>query len=223
MSDAYIQVKVSLALEDPERGPESVNTFHYRVDTVDLLDNLDTIRGSLVTFYGTIQDYLANDLTGDGRIQMYSLTEGETRTPVLDETFTFTPGTSLSLPAEVAVCLSYTGQITSGVNRRRNRGRIYIGPLNVDAGGHVGDVSRPNETFMGVLAGAAGGLKTGAPTQWSIFSRAQAGPPEGGADAYTASQLTGAFREVDRGYVDNAWDTQRRRGAQPTDRVTWGP
>lgn len=148
-------------------------------------------------------------------------------------------GGGQELPAEVALCLSYHGSLvdvpektgalsdipsTKAARRQgapathpgharmaeRRRGRIYLGPLNTSCCGiGVGGAGRqrPSATFMADVAGAAVALNAdlatlGAP--WSVFSRRD----------WSSVGVVG-------GFVDDAFDTQRRRGAKATARNNW--
>jgi len=69
------------------------------------------------------------------------------------------------------------------------------------------------------IATAAGNLSGGDPTTeavWVVFSPTTAGP-----EPWSEGVLTSASPQVVGGYVDNAFDTQRRRGTDATVRVTF--
>ena len=91
--------------------------------------------------------------------------------------------------------------------RSRRSGRIFIGPLNintvtVDANGHA----RPSATFTDVVldsAEATQGLLNGFGHEWAVWSRVDAN-----------------FSNITDVQVDNAFDTQRRRGVRATTRTT---
>jgi hypothetical protein len=93
----------------------------------------------------------------------------------------------------------------------RHRGRIYLGPFNVGAMG--AGVNGPGiiEAFRNTVAGSAGVLLTnvntlpGATAYWGIWSR-----------------VNHAITPVTFGHIDDAWDTQRRRGIQSTQRTIFG-
>lgn len=109
------------------------------------------------------------------------------------------------LPPEVAICTSFQGAPTSGVNQARRRGRIYLGPLAQTTMGTDGRVSSATVTQ---LVAAAQTLLTASDTalnwSWSVYS-----PTSGGGVI------------VDNGWIDNEFDTQRRRGRKPTTRTTF--
>lgn len=64
---------------------------------------------------------------------------------------------------------------------------------------------------VGTTLLAAGDASSGAWT-WCIYSPT--------TETQTAS-LASSFIPIVGGWVDNAWDTQRRRGLEPTTRTTW--
>lgn len=105
---------------------------------------------------------------------------------------------------EVAVCLSYTG--APPITPRR-RGRIYIGPLRSSAvsPADASNPARPSGSFTGDLTRAAQRLADEVAVDWSVHS------------LRPASNFVG----IRGGYVDNALDTQRRRGPDPTTRLLW--
>lgn len=127
-----------------------------------------------------------------------------------------------SLPAEVAAVLSFHGDLTdipeTAVNpspppatirpAARRRGRIYIGPLNSESSVEDGTSHEASlsSDFQDALLGSASTLLAAndATWVWTIQSVAD-------DDFY---QVTG-------GYVDNAFDTQRRRGGDATLRTPW--
>jgi hypothetical protein len=113
------------------------------------------------------------------------------------------------LPEEVAVVLSFHSLLTDipeeiGSTRpaARHRGRIYFGPLNT-ASNQASDASVEPQTNA-ALRGAALFFLGLASAPWSVWSRASA-----------------AMFTVSGGYVDNAFDTQRRRGHRASARTSF--
>lgn len=138
----------------------------------------------------------------------YDLGEPPVRTPH-EATFSLAAagggtGSGQPLPAEVACVLS----LRSTENDARARGRLYIGPLHqacADTG--TANDSRPILGFRTALKGAAERLADNAVLagiSWQILSRSD-----------------GDTKEVVGGFIDDAWDTQRRRGVTPTSRLGW--
>lgn len=118
-----------------------------------------------------------------------------------------------NLPSEVSIVLSYHALLTDfqqelGVTRpaARRRGRIYLGPLNTLTRVVDGTTNRVgvSSTARTTIAEAAGRLVAAGVT-WSQWSRKNA----------SMDNVTG-------GFVDDAYDTQRRRGEKASTRTTWG-
>lgn len=128
-------------------------------------------------------------------------------------------GAGPELPQEVAVVASFHGDL-SGVPERsgstrpasRRRGRVFIGPLHVDAlqeGAGGGQPQTPQVNLIGAINSALNDLRDSAALAaldavWEVYSEA-----------------AGAGYPVVGGYVDDAFDTQRRRGQAPTTRSVW--
>jgi len=136
-------------------------------------------------------------------------------TPIATGTFTITaPTVSVGLPAEVSTVLSFHASLVGSVvevgstrPRSRRTGRVYIGPLSLGTATGSGPnfETRPTTGWQTSLKNAAVALLTGADAIWSVYSR-----------------VDHVLRAVDGGWVDNAFDTQRRRGVKPTSRQNWG-
>jgi hypothetical protein len=130
--------------------------------------------------------------------------------PVAIEQFTL--GAAIDgtmLPEENAVVLSYHGLLTDlpeeiGTTRpaARHRGRMYFGPCNT-AVNQGSDASVEPQTNAALRGAALSFLALGS-APWSVWSRKNA-----------------AMYTVVGGYVDNAFDTQRRRGHKATARTAF--
>jgi hypothetical protein len=116
------------------------------------------------------------------------------------------------LPSEIALALSFHADLTgipehSGGLRPRasRRGRIYLGPfcnMGVVTDPVTGRTSVPTQMQTDIKQ-AAHALRVAEPG-WCVWSR----------------KLADAFPVVG-GWVDDAWDTQRRRGEDPISRSLW--
>ena len=99
-------------------------------------------------------------------------------------------------PRDIALCLSYY----AGSNVKRRRGRLYL-PMNFR-----GVIGAPQPAVVDVNAalavatglGAAGGTEM----EWVVYSH-----------------VDSEAHNVTTAYVDNEYDTQRRRGLRPTTRT----
>lgn len=190
-----------------------VNTFHFfSPDAGDIAGpDVGEIRTELVTAYtsahapGTqaLASYYSETLSGDYTIKTYDLSDTEPRVPVDEGNGHYNiPGTDNALPREVALCISYTAALASGDVRARRRGRIYTGPYNAVPNGE-----RPSASLVNACAGFGAYLKGVTTTngfKWAV-----------------RSQLDDVSKIVTGGWVDNEWDTVRRRGFKATARTTW--
>lgn len=144
----------------------------------------------------------------------YKLWEAEPRQPAWTATIALA-GTGLAGndPPEVALCLSYKGDYISGVAPARQRGRVFLGGFGLlNAAGSASSFPNVSATNRNIVAGAATALLANLLTDswsWVVFSPTQ-----------TAEALQESF-DVTGGWVDNAADTQRRRGNAATARSTW--
>jgi hypothetical protein len=182
----------------------------------------------------TVSSRLSGEITratGGCSIQLYNIGADLGGTPhgspFFTDAFTMSaPVDSMNLPSEVACCLTWTAvgrhleavsgddnSDPSGVDdpdslrdrpMQRRTGRIYVGPLN--GGAHSN--GRPSTGFMTILNNAGKALsvalaaRASGPYVLGVWSRKNAGIyPVGGS------------------FVDDAFDTQRRRGAAPTARA----
>jgi hypothetical protein len=98
---------------------------------------------------------------------------------------------------DVALVLSFY----AGENRPRQRGRLYI-PCSVT--GIAATSARPTTTQQQKVADLVPILANlgGINVQWCVYSR-----------------VDDQARQVTNWWVDNAWDSQRRRGLRPTSRL----
>lgn len=196
-----------------------MNTWHFQSDAVDPLTDVASAWAELQVFYAAIESVLSSNLTGTITSKWYDLTDGEPRTPIFEDDFTVTIDSANAIPNEVAICLSYRGAFLSGTSPARRRGRIFIGPLLggvVDQGN--GDCFVQSGT-MSLIGGAADALATageGETWAWAVFSPTTAGPPP-----WSFGDLAVATFPVIAGYVDNAFDTIRSRGAAASTRFSF--
>lgn len=189
-----------------------VNTFHF--------SNLSTYSSLLSDAFSVLEDlyfnpnttaplneWLSPTLLRDAEFRFYDLSDPEPRVPTIEP---FTLGTAQDTdgdPEECAAVLSFHGE--PPVTARR-RGRIYLGPLaqGAIASADIDTYSALHPqlvTDMLLAASHALGVSEGNGAGWSIRSTV---PTEN-------------FVPIVGGWVDNAIDIQRRRGAEATVRSTW--
>lgn len=162
---------------------------------------------AIIKFYDAIKPHLSNHLAQNGHELIWSALPGTPPNyPFRTRVWNLASNPSATgLPTEVAMVLSFQGVKAAGFPQGRRRGRIFIGPLGSGVNGTDG---RPTPTARTAIANAAATLKTdlAAPggQHWAVWS-----------------SVDGQSVEIDNGWVDNAFDTQRRRGVQVTARTTW--
>jgi hypothetical protein len=212
---AYYHVMVGLQRVSSNPKDTVWNNWHFRSDAI--AHNDDDIADINTALLGLYQDSdlrLSPYLSGTGELKHYDMSQPEPRAPIYDSTFLFSPDSVPGLPCELAVCLSYHAPRTSGVNMARRRGRIYMGPFSADWLHDDGADNRPSTTLLDLLSthGAAllGNLGTTHALEWVVYS-----PTEFAETGLLSVSCNG----LDGGWIDNAWDIQRRRGAEATARV----
>lgn len=157
--------------------------------------------------YGTLPmiDRMGADLyNGDVNVKIYCMADPEPRVPRATYFHDFNPVSASMLPAEVTMCLSYQGSQVSGEPQARRRGRVFLPPVRATDNANA----RPADAYVDdTLAGASqllAAANASVTWQWIVWSRRDdAGIPVVG------------------GWIDNAWDTQRRRGFSTSSRLTW--
>jgi len=139
----------------------------------------------------------------------YDMAAPEPRVPIHAASMLFSGTVGVAaLPTECACVLSFQGAPSSGVSQRRRRGRIYFGPLAVQS------LNEPDGRLEVLLHQ---GLRT------SANNLMVAGNAAASWTWCVCSQVTGTAvsTPVHNGWVDNAYDTQRRRGVKATTRSTF--
>lgn len=206
--------RVQVAIPRTTNLPEdvAVNTFHFRRGTTAEDAFLDTVQERLGGFYSDLVDggVMSNQLNMQAaRLKVYDLADPEPRVPVRDDVLSDTIANSTEdpLPSECAIVVSWTGERLSGIPAARTRGRTYVGPISRSTQ-KLGDRDRLDDTKQVTIANAAEAMI-------DAFTL----DPEEGLVIYSH---TGAIASlVVGGYVDNAYDTQRRRGKAATSRLAF--
>jgi hypothetical protein len=201
--------------------PEDVftNTWYFRNDLVggDPNGMAENIKTALTAFYfstsNDIGPYMSAKVKREGAlIKIYDLGQPLPRTPIVKTIAISAAGTSaLSLPNEVAIVLSFYATN----NRPRRRGRVYLGPWNSSALAAADNTqadARPVSTLRSIIANRALNLMNSTlPLQWVVRSLGGTKVPLDQPGMY----------EVTAGWIDDAFDTQRRRGAASMSRTPW--
>lgn len=198
------RAQVTLTTTDNVAANFITNTLHFSaVDDTDLPD----IETALTAMYNGFRPFMSTLLNvGGHKYKWYNLEDPVPRAPVRETTWTFSSALSgTPLPPEVALCVSFQADKISGENQARRRNRIYVGPFSTAM---VGTSGRVDSSAQASIRNAAQGLLTAsagaADWTWGIFSTLEIG-----------------LAEVADGWVDNEFDTQRRRGRPATARNTF--
>lgn len=216
----YLRAQVNIPQASNLAADAAQNTLYFRDPGDDVEVAADSAHDLITAFYTTFDQSIYSGATTlpAVTVKYYDLTDPEPRVPVFEAGFTITTGTGAGYPSEVAICLSFQGERESGVNQARRRGRIYLGPLDADVGttstGRVVVAPAAVTAITGAASTMATGL--GQTAVWCVFSPTTAGP-----QPWSAGVLDVAFTPVTNGWVDNAFDTQRRRGTDSLVRTVW--
>jgi hypothetical protein len=193
-----------------------VNTFHFvgagtaSEDKILCQDAVGKFYEEVGTPLGVnaVGRYLSAWIQRPYLIKTYDLSEPIVRVPTIFNRTLPAVFSAEGPPEEVAVCVSLHGSVPPASPRRR--GRIFIGPLNNTAivtstSAHRSGVATE---LIGDLIASSQRLIATPLVQWSILSRVP----------------TPNMVAIVGGYVDDALDTQRRRGPDTTVRsIILGP
>jgi hypothetical protein len=182
----------------------ATNTFHFEAATESTLPTVSTALRTAYAFFNTQISNLAR--TSNWQIKWYDDEDPEPRAPVLVDTFNASGLSGVpGLPPEVALCMSFQGTQVSGVNQARRRGRVYL-PFMIT--GALGTDGRPAAATLTAAAAVGNSLvdasNASSDWSWTTFSRVAPG-----------------YATVVNGWVDNEFDTQRRRGRKATTRLVF--
>lgn len=207
------RVLATLKSEDNVPRNHSTNSWHFNIEADTpggdtQAERWEEVADALETFYESALGPLRGDLMAAGghELQAYDLTEPEPRLPKYMRTFSMTGNPTGSLPAEVAVVCSFEGPRVAGVPQARRRNRIYLGPLS--------------NQVLDVSTGLVGlGFGTGARDAMNALAVTSAGDNGWRWDIYSPTDDFNGV--ISNGWVNNEFDTQRRRGRSGTIRWTF--
>lgn len=215
MADRLIRAQVTIPLDTGIPADAITNTWHFDGDDGNTDASYESATmTALRQFYGDIDGVVfPESISSPATVKLYNLRDPLPRVPFYEDTITLTPSVNRAMPHEVAICLSFQAAAVSGVSQRRRRGRIYLGPvalsvLNTDPG-----APKVPALTRDAIAAAANTLRDGVAMatgslRWATFSP---------TDVATVG-IDNAMNDVDNGWVDDAFDTQRRRGVKATAR-----
>jgi hypothetical protein len=190
-----------------------VNTWHFE-NKATLSGNFDNMTDMLRDFYSevppgtttSISNYMSTEaITGKWTIKVYDMSDPKPRYPVYTDTGQIGMSGGSTLPTECAAVMSFQGIRIAGQVQARRRNRVYLGPFSI-TGNSEGKVS-PGlvETILFAGKELLNAAQASQSWEWVVYS-----------------PTANAIVELDNGWVDNGWDTQRRRGIRSTARGTFG-
>lgn len=224
MADKLMRAQVTIPLDAGLPEDYITNTWYFDGDDALGAQPVESYHNAvmslLTAFYQAIDGVIfPSTVNSPAVVKIYDMRDPEERVPELTDTITLTPTADDPLPGEVAIVASFRADYESGVNPQRRRGRIYLGPIATSASEVAFGHSRPSGGARAAIAAACETLQEGQllnigdpeRVRWSVYSPT--------TDA--TQSIDDAFNDVMAGWVDDAWDTQRRRGAAATGRNTW--
>jgi len=203
---AHIKAVTQLMMTTSILDDAAVNTWHFQGLNTSV-EQADIVAG-LTDFFDTLRSYLSGKVAQNGhRIKLYDMADPEPRAPIVDTTFNLSSAPAGGpMASEVCLCLSFQGDRVSGTPQASRRGRIYFGPLDTTP---IDSDGRPSSALITDLADAGNTLRlamiaSAGTILWVVYSP-------------TYNTTT----PVTNGWVDNAFDTQRRRGLAPSTKTLW--
>lgn len=195
---------VTLTTKDANPANFVTNSWYFD-DDEDPGTNLPLIAAELEANYDDLRLSFGNTIATNGHlIEFYKLSDPTPRVPVYTHGWNFSGATGTSsMPQEVAICLSFQAAKVSGLPQARRRGRIYFGPL----AGVAETSGRPTSTLINNVAAFGQALLSESNISdwtWVVYSG-----------------VNNSAADVQSGWVDNSFDTQRRRGVEWTARTTF--
>jgi len=201
-------VRVQIVLHTVNNVSEDYATNSWCVAGSDIYGQTTAITTAFKDFYDDIVADLSSNIAQNGHeAKYYDLPGTPPNYPFEEDVWNLVSAPSgTPLPDEVAMCLSFQGERVPGFPQNRRRGRVYIGPLDIS---WLNTDGRP-------IASRISNLTTAAATLGASLA---ALTPTVALSVWSVTD--GAAVPVTDGWVDNAWDTQRRRGKDATSRTTY--
>lgn len=223
MADKLMRAMVTIPLDSGIPEDSIVNVFHFDGDDFSNPDAEyhEGVLDLLTAFYQAIDTVIfGQNIASPAVLKIYDLRDPTPRVPEYVDEIVLTPlasGIDLTLPNEVSICASFQADAVSGQPQARRRGRVFLGPIHYAAAEMVGSQARPTAAARTAIANACDAMAAGyelpvtGSVKWSVYS----------PRTDQTSTIDDAFHDVTNGWVDNAFDTQRRRGGAPTTRTLW--
>ena len=215
------RVTVTIPRDTTFPGDETTNTFHFKTLTGGVftapqaLDVAEALRKFYFVAAPGAAAPIASNMSIVNQPQLltasfYDMTVPPPRVPYA--VLPMLPGNNMvATPQaeEAAVALTIQANPVTGQNQRNRRGRIFLGPLGSNAIVVTDGRVRVTSAFRTNITAAAVKLQQdiraiAVNTDWIVYS-----------------PTTGGEHIVESGWVDDAFDTIRSRGPNPTARTTF--
>lgn len=187
------------------RGPISQNTIYVSSDSVATATDC---AWAFCDFYKAVgpTSLPMEVFSGQVEVSVYDMSQPKPRNPVAIVNDNFTMTGTQPLPAEVAIAISYRGARQSGVPEQRHRGRIYLGPLSIGVLGANGRIGA--QSLLGVTQ-----------VTQQLWNDLQAI----NTSIWVCGSEQHGFVPITEFFVNNEFDTIRRRQLDATDANRWDP
>lgn len=222
MADRLMRAQVTIPLDSGIPEDASINTFYFDQDDNGLLPPPDTsydaVVASLAQFYQAIDGVVfPTTIAPAASVRIYDMRDPEPRVVRRVDSIALTPNAGGPMVAEACICLSFSADLVSGVNPQRRRGRVFLGPVSNNASSTLNSQLRVDVAVRDAIAAAAHDLAVpndvgGSSLSWAMYSR---------TTDLAGANIDDSFFDVQTGWIDDSFDTQRRRGPKPTTRTLW--
>lgn len=220
---ATARCQITLNRTTGQSVDDITNTWYFTTGSAGTLTDTqcNVLNDALEDFYQAWDNsFMSNFVSTAGASKFWDMEDSEPRVPVHEDTFTLSSLVSSNqLPADVAVCLSFQGDPVSGVNQRRRRGRVYLGPLvtGIYTAG-TGDTEINSGFRSAIETGLTAMIATAATATPAfthcVFSETQFAST---GNVYDSIAIVTEYS------IENQPDTQRRRGKAATVRSVLSP
>lgn len=212
-------IRIQVVLPFQSGLPRDVATNTFTFDNVTSTPEVCAAiaGGRLETFYNVapppsvspIAAYLSGVINrSQCRMVAYDLDDPQPRVPIWELDWVLGAAGGDNAPNELAAVASFQGDRQPGVPQARRRGRVYLGPLKIGvvATNTGTNTPTPNTAFSQTIANACDRLATAS---------------NGDAMWVVRSSVSGGMAQITNGWVDNDFDTQRRRQPRASSRILW--
>lgn len=241
------KIHASISFEDQSGLPRDrvVNNFHFAVNTYGPLTDLDNVADLITDFFfvtppgdgGSVADLMSPSLEGSWELKMYNLGDTPPRLPIRVDTGTYadfgSAGSGAPLPREVALKVSTNAAYIGGFPKARQQGGFFVGPLAGGSNIITTDglsAARPASVILDRLKDAIDRMIAAALASASTdFVVASLGARDNtvstghpGDEGYVLPKnrplLDPEYFVIEHRWVDDEFDTIRRRGLRATNR-----